>query len=140
MTGGDAVREGAGARPASEGELPGRRIAHVAIPVLDRRLAARFYGALFEWEYEHMDEPVNYTFFSTGTVPGGFADANDLNPLGQTTLYVESEDIEADLDRAERLGGRKLTTPTEVPGYGRVALFIDPSGNRVGLFCATPPA
>jgi len=39
-----------------------------------------------------------------------------------------------DLDRAEKLGGKRLVPPVDLPGdYGRFAVFADPDGNQVGL-------
>ncbi len=37
--------------------------------------------------------------------------------------------------RAEKLGGRRLVPPTQLPGdAGRIAVFTDPDGNQVGLW------
>ena len=39
------------------------------------------------------------------------------------------------LERAAQLGGKRLSDPIELPdGYGRIAMFTDPDGNRVGLW------
>jgi len=45
------------------------------------------------------------------------------------------DDLDACLDRAEKLGGQRLVPPTGLPGdYGRFAIFTDPDGNQVGLW------
>ena len=45
------------------------------------------------------------------------------------------DDLDACLDRAERLGGRRMVPPTDLPGdFGRFAIFADPDGNAVGLW------
>jgi predicted enzyme related to lactoylglutathione lyase len=47
---------------------------------------------------------------------------------------VASEDIDADLRKAESLGGTTVVPKTEIPQVGWFAIFKDPSGNKVGLF------
>jgi predicted enzyme related to lactoylglutathione lyase len=113
-----------------------RGIVHLEIPAADREVAARFYGEMFGWEYEHMGEPMNYTTFKTGNVPGGFPSLSDMYKPGDVIFYVESEDISSDLRRAERLGAKTAVPCTEIPGYGWFAILTDPTGNRVGLFSA----
>ncbi len=112
----------------------GRQIVHFEIPAIDRRITARFYGEMFGWEYEHMDEPMNYTTFRTGNIGGGFPDVNEMNPVGEVTFYVDSDDIEADLRQAESLGGKTVVPLTAIPGYGRFAILADPAGNHFGLY------
>jgi predicted enzyme related to lactoylglutathione lyase len=40
----------------------------------------------------------------------------------------------AALEKAESLGGKAVAQPYEIPGYGLMAVFQDPEGNRVGLW------
>ncbi|MGE5602759.1 MAG: DUF892 family protein [Nitrososphaerales archaeon] len=117
----------------------GRDLIHVEIPAANRKEAARFYGELFGWNYEHID-PMNYTTFQTGTVRGGFPDISEMNPVGQITIYARSNDIESDLRRAEALGGKTIVPRTEIPGRGYFAILADPTGNPVGLFDMRRPA
>ena len=49
------------------------------------------------------------------------------------TVYVQVDDLQEALDRAEAKGAKTLMAPSEVPGGPRLALFHDPAGNRVGL-------
>jgi predicted enzyme related to lactoylglutathione lyase len=89
---------------------------------------------MFDWEYEHMPEETRYTTFRTGTVGGGFPDLGDMYEPDDVVLYIESNDIDADLGRAGRLGATTAIPKTEIPGMGRFAFFRDPTGNRIGLF------
>jgi len=44
------------------------------------------------------------------------------------------DDLDAYLDRAEKLGGKRLVPPTDPPAdCGRFAVFTDPDGNQAGL-------
>ena len=50
-------------------------------------------------------------------------------------IYMRVDDLGTCLDRAERLGGRRMVPPTDLPGdLGRFAIFADPDGNAVGLW------
>ena len=45
------------------------------------------------------------------------------------------DDLDGYLDRAEKLGGRRLVPPTDLPGdFGRFAVFTDPDGEPGGLW------
>jgi predicted enzyme related to lactoylglutathione lyase len=49
------------------------------------------------------------------------------------SIYVKVEDLQATLDRVQRLGGKTILPPTEVPGGPKLAMFADPAGNITGL-------
>jgi predicted enzyme related to lactoylglutathione lyase len=50
------------------------------------------------------------------------------------TFYVELDDPQAYLAKAEKLGGKTVVPPTEVPEFGLTfAFFADPEGHVVGL-------
>ena len=54
---------------------------------------------------------------------------------GRTTIYMRVDDLQAYLDKAERLGGKTLVPPTPLPGdFGSFAMFADPDGQAVGLW------
>jgi len=60
-----------------------------------------------------------------GTLPGP--------PRSHVTVYVDSDDPAADLERVESLGGTTVLPATEIPGGPTIALFADPEGHVVGL-------
>ena len=49
------------------------------------------------------------------------------------TFYVSVDDLQAYLDKAESIGGKTVTPPTEIPGVVTYAFFADPDGNVIGL-------
>ena len=49
------------------------------------------------------------------------------------TVYIQVDDLQKYLDKAETLGGRTIVPPTTVPGMVKFALFMDLDGNAVGL-------
>ena len=50
------------------------------------------------------------------------------------TIYVEVVDLEASLRAAEELGGKRITDPMPIPGFGAFAMLTDPDGAGIGLF------
>jgi predicted enzyme related to lactoylglutathione lyase len=110
-----------------------RAIVHLEIPAGDSAEVAAFYSGLFGWDTQR-DEQMDYTMFETGSVAGGFAPLGEQVKSGDILVYIESEDIEADLKRIEGKGGKTLLPKQEIPNIGWFAFFADPTGNRIGLF------
>lgn len=49
-------------------------------------------------------------------------------------IYVQVDDIHSCLEKSEKLGGKILVQPVEIPGSAsHYAIFSDPNGNRIGL-------
>jgi predicted enzyme related to lactoylglutathione lyase len=54
-------------------------------------------------------------------------------PHNFVTVYVQVNDIEAYLAKAQTLGGKKVVGPIEIP-TGGFAWMTDPEGTVIGLF------
>jgi predicted enzyme related to lactoylglutathione lyase len=54
-------------------------------------------------------------------------------PHNYVTVYVQVDDVQAYLDKAQKLGGKLLVPPVEIP-TGTFAWFADPEGNMIGLW------
>jgi uncharacterized protein len=122
-----------------EARMSKHHIVHVEISALDREASGKFYAELFDWEVQQMPE-MEYATFETGEgVGGGFNPVREGYPAGTITFYVETDDVDATLAKAEALGGRILATRTEIPGVGWFGMFADPSGNMIGLLDPIPP-
>lgn len=90
----------------------------------------RFYGELFGWGLQAVAD--GYTLVDTrggSGINGGIGRSQSGEPWA--TFYVEVDDLEASLDRAEALGGRTVWRAAE-PGMV-FAMFGDPDGLLVGL-------
>jgi hypothetical protein len=48
-------------------------------------------------------------------------------------VYIEVADLQKALDKIEKLGGKTVNPPMDVPGGPKLAHFSDPEGNFVGL-------
>lgn len=111
-------------------------IVHIEFSANDREKAAKFYTELFGWKVEQFPE-MNYATFDDGKgLGGGFNPVTAENPAGTVRAYVQSDDIEADLVRAEKLGGKITQHKMEIPMTGWFGFFADPTGNIVGLYTA----
>ena len=49
------------------------------------------------------------------------------------TFYVQVDDLQAYLDKAESLGGKTIMPPMEIPDMVKLAVFSDPEGNVIGI-------
>ena len=99
----------------------------------DRDALKHFYSSLFDWKLADMDE-MSYTTVeaSDGGIPGGIGAAPEGHG-GHVTFYVQVDEIEAALARAEELGGKRVMGPMDLPGGGQIGMFTDPEGHEIGL-------
>jgi predicted enzyme related to lactoylglutathione lyase len=99
----------------------------------DGKKLQEFYSSLFGWKID-ANNPMNYGMVEaeSGSIAGGVGPAG---PEGSPhlTIYIEVDDLQAALDQAEKLGGKIINPPMEVPGGPTIAHFSDPEGNFVGL-------
>ncbi len=117
-------------------------IVHIEFSANEPEVAGKFYGDLFGWPITAAPE-FDYSMFDAGAgVGGGFVRIGGQSgtKAGDVLVYVQTDDIEASLAKAESLGATTLQTKMEVPGMGWFGVFRDPSGNAVGLWTSTPPA
>ena len=117
-----------------------RNIVHVEIPAANVEASGKFYADLFGWKIMPMAE-MNYTMWEAGDGDeyGGFPQVSDENPAGQVLVYIDSDDIEADLKKVEKLGGKVLHQKAEIPGTGWFGVFQDPTGNVLAVYTSMNP-
>jgi uncharacterized protein len=97
-----------------------------------------FYTELFGWTAADSGQP-GYWVINTGAsndaVGGGIGGTQPGEASGRTTIYMRVDDLQAYLDKAERLGGKTLVPPSPLPGdWGSFAILADPEGQPVGLW------
>ena len=101
--------------------------------------AGSFYRELFGWKLQHVPE-MNYTMWEAADgTGGGFPEVSADNPAGQVLVYIDSDDIEADLKKVVRLGGKILHEKVEIPQTGWFGVFQDPTGNVLALYTSMNP-
>jgi predicted enzyme related to lactoylglutathione lyase len=116
----------------------GRPIAFFEVVSINHDRAQAFYRDLFDWHVAADPAWGGYGLVNTGAgenaLGGGIGPSTQPGDTG-VKVYVRVDDLDAYLDRAEKLGGRCQVSPTELPGgFGRFAIFTDPDGNHVGLW------
>lgn len=118
----------------------GQPVVHFEVIGSDGDKLRAYYAELFGWEFQDMGGPMSYglvlrdgnTNEEGAGINGGVGGV--AGSEGHVTFYVEVPDIEAALGEAERLGGKRLMGPDEVPGEGfAIAHFGDPEGHVIGL-------
>ena len=99
-----------------------------------------FYGELFGWNIAEMGAASaagsNYWHIENeeGGIPGGIIQTNENMPPNYVMFYVQSDDLQATLDKVVSLGGQAVVPPSDIPGgRGQIAVFMDPDGNVIGL-------
>jgi uncharacterized protein len=104
----------------------------------DPETAAAFYGELFDWETETIEEngqPVYVTIKNAGVSNGGIMPMaeqhGDAPPYWLTYFTVPSCDGAA--EKVRELGGEVLAGPLDL-GAGRISVVNDPQGAAFALF------
>ena len=93
-----------------------------------------YYSKLFGWKIS-TDNPIGYGLVETRPegavgINGGIGPTSGPN---QVTFFVEVDDLDAYLKKAEGLGGKTVVPVTTIPDMVTFALFSDPEGNVVGI-------
>ena len=114
-----------------------RPVVHIEIPSADRDGQKAFYSALLGWKA--LDIPMSpeftYTMFETGEGANvALSDVGDGMQPGDVLIYFHSDDLDADMARVSELGGRVILPRQDVPGFGALGMFLDPTGNRVAFW------
>jgi len=123
----------------------GQPVVHFEVIGKDPEKLRSYYGDLFGWEFntsspvsKAVSQPGNYGFVDRNTtsdgvgIPGGFGGGKDYN--GYSIFYVGVPDVEAALQKAERLGGTRLMGPEKnLEGGVVVGHFTDPEGHLIGV-------
>ena len=108
-------------------------VIHWEITGKDAPKLQQFYADLFGWNVDS-NNPINYGLVDTQTedgINGGIAQEQEAAP--RVTVYVQVDDLQAYLDKAESLGGKTILPPTVIPDTVTLAMFTDPEGNIMGM-------
>ena len=115
----------------------GQAVVHFEIIGRDPTKLRSYYGDLFGWEFqtgdaatEAVSQPGNYGFVDENTaadgINGGIGGGEGYE--GRVLFYVGVPNVEAALEKAERLGGKRRMGPEGTPGTLVVGQFTDPEG------------
>jgi uncharacterized protein len=107
-------------------------VTHFEVHGADPTKSQEFYASLFGWTVD-ADNPMKYGMISTGGDKGISGGITGGMGATMVTFYVEVEDLEATLQKAEAQGAKRVMGPEDVPGGPSIAMFSDPDGNVIGL-------
>lgn len=120
------------------------KVVHFEIPTDDLSRAKEFYGSIFGWQLQTMDE-MDYTIAMTtavdeqtqmptepGGINGGMMKRSADTPSPVLTIGVDA--IDDSMKQVEAAGGAVVQPRTEIPGMGAFAYFKDTEGNVLGLW------
>jgi hypothetical protein len=118
----------------------GQPVVHFEVIGRDAAKLQSYYGELFGWQFD-ADNPMGYGMVpregnvnAEGIGIGGGVGGGMEGYEGHVTFYVEVPDIEAALQKAESLGGKRMMGPDSPPGSQvEIGLFSDPEGHVVGV-------
>jgi uncharacterized protein len=119
------------------------KVVHFEIPTDDLSRAKEFYGSVFGWDLQTMEE-MDYTIARTtsvdeqqmptepGAINGGMMKRSAETPSPVLTIGVES--VDDSLKQVEGAGGNVVRPKTDIPGMGSFAYVKDTEGNVIGLW------
>jgi predicted enzyme related to lactoylglutathione lyase len=106
---------------------------HFEVGAADDGPLVAFYGELFGWGLEGAPGG-GYTMIDTRAghgINGGIGKSRNGEPW--SAFYVETDDLQATLDKANSLGGTTVLPVTDIGGAVTIAMFNDPDGLLIGL-------
>jgi uncharacterized protein len=119
------------------------KVVHFEIPTDDLSRAKDFYGSVFGWQLQTVEE-MQYTVAMTtpvddrqmptepGAINGGLMQRTPDTSAPVVTIGVDS--IDESLKKVEASGGEVVRPRTAIPGMGAFAYLKDSEGNVVGLW------
>lgn len=119
-------------------------VSHFEIPARDPERAARFYREVFGWVIEPLAWEGPPYFRVRAAIPVSGRPSREGIDGGITTtaatdqpllmIQLEGATLEECLERIAAAGGTLDLPATPVGEMGRFARFLDPEGNRLGLW------
>ncbi len=109
----------------------GHPVVHFEIGCTDSARTEQFFGELFGWHIQRNGPAAMIDTASRAGIPGHIVSLGH-EPRHYTIFYVEVDDVQACLNKAESLGGKTVVPPVKIP-TGTFAWFSDLDGNTIGL-------
>lgn len=105
--------------------------------------ARKFYTEVIGWKTTKWEQE-GYQMWTVGEQPiGGLMalpdEAKKMGAPPNWLAYIETDDVDATVNLAEKLGGRVYRKPADIPNVGRFAILADPQGATFATFKAQTP-
>jgi len=110
-------------------------ICHLDVAVEDMERSQKFYKEAFGWSFKQYTP--EYSIFESNDkeypLAGGF-DSTEKRRMTYPAFYIETNDIEKQLQKIVSLGGKITAEKKAVGDFGFDAKFIDTEGNHLSLW------
>jgi len=110
----------------------GQPVVHFEIGCRDTAKTQEFYSKLFDWKIQSAGPAAMIDTQGGGGINGHISSLGH-EPFNYVTVYVQVDDVQAYLAKAQELGGKKVVGPVDIP-TGTFAWMSDVEGNVIGLF------
>lgn len=118
----------------------GQPVVHFEVVGKDAAALQKYYAELFDWNVD-TSNPMNYGLVArednlgpNGEGIGGGIGTGPEGYEGHVTFYVGVDDVEAALQKAESLGGKRVMGPMTMDEPPlTLGQFTDPEGHVIGL-------
>ena len=118
----------------------GNPFCHIELNTTDLDKAKSFYSGLFDWKLEDMPMPGGtYTLIDPGQTDGpGCGGGMMSHPVegvpSHWLSYIQVDDLDATVQKAESLGGQVVVPRMEVPEMGWFAVLQGPTGEHFAVW------
>lgn len=107
----------------------------------DPKAAGSFYNKVVGWKSESWPKDPSYTMFvaKSGPIAGYMLLPEEAKAMGAPpnwTSYIGTTDVDGTAREAERLGGRVLRRPDDIPEVGRFAILQDRQGAVFAIYAS----
>lgn len=110
-----------------------KRIVHVEFPAQDAERGKKFWEGVGGWTLNDAGMPGGQYLMFQESDWGGAVFKMDQFPASGTTIYLGSDDIDADLGQVRQLGG-EAEEKQPIPSIGWFARCKDSEGNEFSLY------
>ena len=124
-------------QPETDARPPVGTFCWTELMAADRARATSFYRSLLGYQVDQKDMGPSgkYDVLLRGTVQtGGIMKSPAPGAPAAWLSYVAVDGVDAAAQRAERLGGKVMAPPTDIPGIGRFSVVLDPDGAAIAVF------
>jgi predicted enzyme related to lactoylglutathione lyase len=124
------------------------RVVHFEIHAGDPERAVNFYKALFDWQFQKWEGPMEYWVVTTGPneqpgINGGLMRRQgeiDGQAVIAYVCTVDVADVDASTNTATANGGQVVVPKMAIPGVGWLVYCKDTEGNIFGMMQADAEA
>ncbi|CAL9621355.1 VOC family protein [Streptomyces sp. enrichment culture] len=104
----------------------------------DVRVAAAFYGSVFDWEYRPMEggpeDGGGGVFQKNGRTVAGLGELTEDGARPAWMIYYSVADADATTRAVESAGGTVRVAPVDLGDWGRMAQYTDPQGAQFAVW------